>query len=57
MTYVYLGQIVKTSQHRDATKYMIKRIDTEQEQVYLVPLDGSFDGQWYSSNALYNTTN
>ena len=54
MSYTYLGQLVKTSQHINATVYMIKRIDTDLEQVYLVPIDGSFGGQWYSSNALYN---
>lgn len=55
MQYVYLGQRVKTSQHKDATAYMIKRIDTQQELVYLVPLDGSFTGQWYSANAVYQS--
>lgn len=54
MSYIYLGQLVKTSLHKNALVYMIKRIDTEQEQVYIVPLDSSFCGQWYSSNALYN---
>ena len=54
MSYVYLGQLVKTSLHKNALVYMIKRIDTEQEQVYLVPMDMSFNGQWYSQNALYN---
>ena len=54
MLYVYLGQLVKTSMHKDATVFMIKRIDSDTEQVYIVPMNGSFIGQWYSQNALYN---
>lgn len=53
MDYHYLGELVRTSQHRDACTYMIKRIDTENERVYLAPMDQSFSGQWYSGNALY----
>ena len=48
-----LGDIVKTGQQVNAMHYMVKRIDTLQEQVYLVPLDNSFPGQWYSGNALF----
>lgn len=52
-----LGDIVKTSMHPAALRYMIKRLDTLQESVYLVPMDGSFSGQWVSANALFLDTN
>lgn len=54
MSYVYLGQKVKTGQQINATVYIIKRIDSANEMVYLVPLDGSYCGEWCSSNTLYN---
>ena len=46
MKNIYLGKLVKTSFHREATTYMIKRIDTEQEAAFLVPLAGG-PGGWY----------
>lgn len=54
MSYVYLGQKVKTGQQINATVYIIKRIDTANEMVYLVPVDGSYCGEWCSSATLYN---
>lgn len=52
MTHVYLGQRVKTGMQINATVYMVKRIDTEQDVAYIIPLDGSFCGQWHSIGAL-----
>ena len=49
---IYLGQNVKTSKHINATIYMVKKIDTENDRCYIIPLDGSYCGEWYSTNAL-----
>jgi len=48
-----LGDIVKTGFQLNAMHFMIKKLDTKQDMAYLVPLDGSFPGQWYSANALF----
>lgn len=48
-----LGDKVKTSHHIDAEISIVKKIDTLNEQVYIVPLDGSRTGAWYSGNALF----
>lgn len=50
---VKLGHIVRTSQHRDASRYIVKRIDSDAEQVYIVPLDGSYCGEWTPGNVLF----
>ena len=51
---IFLGMRVKNSSHKDATVYMVKRIDTESEQFYIVPLDMSYCGEWVSGNGLFN---
>ena len=48
-----LGDKVKTSHHINAKICIVKKIDTLNEQVYIVPLDGSYVGEWYSGNALF----
>jgi hypothetical protein len=48
----YLGQLVAISRHIDASVYMIKKIDTENNQCYIVPVDMSYPGEWYSYDAL-----
>jgi hypothetical protein len=50
---VKLGHIVRTAQHKNASLYIIKRIDSDAEQVYIVPLDGSYCGEWVSGGGLY----
>ena len=50
---VKLGHIVRTSQHRDASLYIVKRIDSETDKVYIVPLDESYCGEWVSGGGLY----
>ena len=44
---IYLGQRVVTSPHIDSEICIIKRIDTDNEAVFVVPLNGSVGG-WYS---------
>tara|TARA_R110000822_G_scaffold49539_2_gene129820 strand:- start:1198 stop:1380 length:183 start_codon:yes stop_codon:yes gene_type:complete len=44
---VYLGQRVVTSPHIESEICIIKRIDTDNEAVFVVPLNGSVGG-WYS---------
>ena len=53
---IRLGFIVKTSQHKDATTYMVKRIDTEQRIVFLVPMNDKDHAcmHWTSGEALFN---
>jgi len=49
-----LGLRVRVSQHKDAEHYIIKRIDTEQRIVFIVPaVDNEFCMQWVSGEALY----
>ena len=52
-TEVKLGHIVRTGQQKNASLYMVKRIDSDAEEVYLVPLDGSYCGGWVSGNTLF----
>ena len=44
---VYLGQQVKTGMQAACEPSIIKRIDTENEAVFVVPLTGG-QGGWYS---------
>ena len=49
-----LGLRVRVSQHKDAGHYIIKRIDTEQRIVFIVPaVDNELCMQWVSGEALY----
>ena len=48
---VYLGQHVKTSQNLNCETSIIKKIDTENEAVFVVPLDGGHGG-WYTANTV-----
>ncbi len=48
----YLGQLVATSRHIHASIYMIKKIDTANNRCYIVPVDGAYPGEWYSTMAL-----
>ena len=49
---IYLGQNVKTSKHVNATIYMVKKIDSENDRCYIIPVDNSYCGEWYSTGAL-----
>jgi hypothetical protein len=48
-----LGDYVKTGQQINADVCIVKKIDTLNEQVYIVPVDGSYIGGWHSGNALF----
>jgi hypothetical protein len=48
----YVGQLVTASRHIDASIYMIKKIDTENDRCFIVPIDGAYPGEWYSADAL-----
>jgi len=48
---VYLGQRVVTSPHIDSEICIIKRIDTDNEAVFVVQLNGSVGG-WYSVDTI-----
>ena len=61
---LYLGQRVKTGQQANALQYIIKRIDSDQRMVYIVPdtvsghvffvdPDVPTWGQWVSGEALF----
>jgi hypothetical protein len=50
--HVYLGQLVTTGMQIAATIYMVKKIDSDQEGAFLVPLDGGHGG-WYSFGSLF----
>ena len=61
---LYLGQRVKTGQQTNAQQYIIKRIDSDQRMVYIVPdtvsghvffvdPDVPTWGQWVSGEALF----
>ena len=50
---VMLGDKVKTSHHINASHYMVKKIDTAQDIVYIIDLENKELGQWYSANALF----
>ena len=49
---IFLGQLVKTSKHVNASIYMVKKIDTENNRCYIIPVDQSYCGEWYSTGAL-----
>ena len=51
--HVMLGDKVKTSHHKNSDICIVKKIDTLTEQVYIVPIDGSYSGGGYSGNALF----
>jgi len=51
--HVMLGDYVKTGQQINADVCIVKKIDTLNEQVYIVPVDGSYIGGWHSGNALF----
>lgn len=51
--HVFLGQLVRNSRHVDAEHYIVKRIDSVNEQVYIVPISGSWSGQWVSGWGLF----
>ena len=48
---VRLGQHVKTSQHINGELCIIKRINTEENAVFVVPLEGGHGG-WYSVSTI-----
>jgi len=50
---VFLGQLVRNSRHVEADRFVVKRIDRDIEEVYLVPLSGDWEGQWVSGHGLY----
>ena len=52
---IRLGFIVKKSQHKNAMAYMVKRIDTEQRIVFLVPIEDKDNAcmHWASGDALF----
>lgn len=57
-TDIYLGMYCCTSQHKDATRYIVKRIadsTNESPLVYLVALDGS--GNTWHNGAVYQYFN
>ena len=51
--HVFLGQLVRTSRHIDAEHFVVKRIDSDNEQVYIVPTSGDWSGQWVSGWGLF----
>ena len=51
--HVMLGDKVKTGQQLNADICIVKKIDTLNDMVYIVPLDDSYIGGWYSGNALF----
>lgn len=55
MVYVYLGQLVTTGMQISATIGMIKKIDSEEEMAYVIPLEGGHGG-WYSFGSLFNVS-
>jgi hypothetical protein len=52
---VRLGQHVKTARTLNCETSIVKRIDTENEAVFVVPLDGGYGG-WYSVSTIISTT-
>lgn len=48
---VYLGQRVKTGMQSACEPSIIKRIDTENEVVFVVPVTGGLGG-WYSVSTI-----
>lgn len=52
---VFLGQHVTGGMQINASICMVKRIDTENEAAFIVPLEGGHGG-WYSISALFPVT-
>lgn len=51
---VKLGDIVRISQHPQASTYMVKRIDTLNEEIYIVVVnDNAPFGQWISVGSIF----
>jgi hypothetical protein len=50
--YVSLGQQVKTSQALNSDTSIIKRIDSDNEAVFVVPVIGGHGG-WYSISTIW----
>ena len=50
--HVMLGDYVKTGQQVNASIGIVKRIDDDNDMVYIVPVDGSYIGGWHSGNSL-----
>lgn len=50
--YVFLGQHVISGMQVNASICIVKRIDTENEAAFIVPLEGGHGG-WYSISALF----
>jgi hypothetical protein len=52
--YVSLGQRVKTSQAINSDIGIIKRIDSENETVFIVPVTGAYAGGWYTISTIFS---
>ena len=50
---IYLGQIVQTSLMKNAPLYMVKKIDTEEEQVFLIDIEDPENRGWCSFVGLF----
>lgn len=55
MIYVYLGKLVTTGMQISATIGMIKKIDSEEEMAYVIPLEGG-QGEWCSFGSLFDVS-
>ena len=53
--YVFLGQNVTSGMQINASICIVKRIDTENEAAFIVPLEGGHGG-WHSISALFPVT-
>ena len=53
--YVFLGQHVTSGMQINASICMVKRIDTENDAAFIVPLKGGHGG-WHSISALFPVT-
>jgi hypothetical protein len=51
--HVMLGDYVKTGRQINAHVCIVKKIDEDNDMVYIVPVDGSYIGGWVSGNALF----
>jgi len=51
---IYLGKRVVSSMHINAEICIIKRIDTEEQAVFIVPINGNIGG-WHSISCIYST--
>ena len=52
---VFLGQHVTSGMQVNASICIVKRIDTENDAAFIVPLEGGYGG-WYSISALFPVT-